>query len=197
MLINVISTQQLIYKLQHMGPAMRSNRQHLANIVLVNPHLFYDLLVLAFDTKNKLSIKAAWILELVCEEKISWLLPHIDYFTNHIKYLKYDSAIRPILKICKFIALAYNDKSDIAVKKHLTKIHIDLLIETGFDWMISDQKVAVKAYTMESLFALGIGVRWVHPELKSIIQQHILHESPGYKACGRKIIEKINQRELL
>lgn len=194
---NVISAQQLIYKLQHMGPAMRSNRQHLANMVLVNPHLFYDLLVIAFDTENKLSIKAAWILELVCEEKINWLLPHLDFFTNQIKYLKYDSAIRPISKIYKFIALAYNDKSDIAFKKHLTKIHIDLLIETGFDWMISDQKVAVKAYTMESLFEFGISVRWVHPELKSIIQQHFIHESPGYKACGRKIIEKINQRELL
>lgn len=190
---NVISTQQLIYKLQQMGPALRSNRQELANMVLENPHLFYDLLVLAFDTENKLSIKAAWILELVCEKEINWIIPHLDYFTSNIKHVKFDSAVRPISKITKFIAEAYSFKSNIKLKNSLSKQQIDLLVETGFDWMITNQKVAVKAYTMESLFLFGFYLEWVHSELKSIIQQNILLESPGYKACGKKIIEKINK----
>ena len=39
--------------------------------------------------------------------------------------------------------------------------------------MISDQKVATKAYTMNALYLLGKNYDWVHQELKLIIQQNI------------------------
>ncbi len=68
------------------------------------------------------------------------------------------------------------------------------MIEAGFDWLISNQKVAVKAYTMEMLYLFGKNQDWVHNELKLIIQQNIPKESSAYLARGKKILSWINNK---
>lgn len=184
----------LIEQLKKMGNAKRVNRNRLANLILENPELLPFLLEISFEIENKLSIKAAWTLELVLEQKIDWLSPFLTYFTQTIGKVKFDSAVRPMSKICNFIAIAYNSQKDSLTKEFLTKKHIDLIIETGFDWMISNQKVAVKAYTMNALFLLGKNYDWVHEELKLIIQQNITKETAAYKARGKMTLQLINKK---
>ena len=184
----------LIIQLKKMQNAKRENRQQVANLVLENSELLPFLLEITFEIKNKLSIKAAWSLELVLEQQLDWLTPHLDCFTDNISTVIFDSAVRPMSKICNFIAIAYNSQKDSLIKEFLTKKQIVLIIETGFDWMISNQKVAVKAYTMNALFLLGKNYDWVHEELKLIIQQNITNESPAYKARGRMTLELINKK---
>jgi hypothetical protein len=184
----------LILQLKSIENAKRINRLRVANIVLENKELFKYLLELVFEVDNKLSIKAAWVLEFVCVNKLNWLAPHLDYFTNNISLVKFDSSVRPISKICNFLAISYNSKNDSLIKSTLTKHHIDLIIESGFDWMISDQKVAVKAYTMNFLFLFGKNSDWVHNELKLIIQQNIMDESAAYKARGKITLSLINKK---
>ena len=89
----------------------------------------------------------------------------------------------------------YNSKKNTEIDKYFTKKHIDKIIETGFDWMISDQKVAVKAYTMEALFLFGKEIDWVHDELKLILVQEISSGSPAYKARAKKILKWIEKYE--
>ena len=67
------------------------------------------------------------------------------------------------------------------------------MIATGFDWMISDQKVAVKAYSMETLYIFGKENPWVHKELQLILEQEISNGSPAYKARGKKILNWLNK----
>jgi len=184
----------LIEQLKKMRNAKRENRMRVASLALNNPELLPFLLEISFEVDNKLSIKAAWSLELVLEQKIDWLSPHLNYFTQTIGTVKFDSAVRPMSKICNFIAIAYTSKKDSLIKEFLTKEQIDLIIETGFDWMISNQKVAVKAYTMNALFLLGKNYDWVHEELKLIIQQNITNESAAYKARGKMTLHLINKK---
>ncbi|MFB0938529.1 MAG: hypothetical protein QMB29_06310 [Urechidicola sp.] len=113
---------------------------------------------------------------------------HLDYFTDHISTVKHDSIVRPMAKICEIIALTYNSKNSSEIKKHLTNAHIEKMISTGFDWLISDQKVAVKVYTMETLYIFGKKNKWIHKELQLILEQEISHGSPAYKARGKKIL---------
>ena len=80
------------------------------------------------------------------------------------------------------------------IKEFISEIHIKKIIEAGFDWMIGQQKVAVKAYTMNTLFLLGKNYDWVHQELKLIIQQNIMNESAAYKARGRITLALINKQ---
>lgn len=186
----------LIEQLNNIENAKRVNRLKVSNLVLENEELFKPLLELTFEVENKLSIKAAWVLELVCIEKLDWLIRYLDFFTKNISLVKFDSSIRPASKICNFLAIAYNSKQRNLIKENLTKEHIDFIIEAGFDWMITDQKVAVKAYTMNFLFIFGKSRDWVHEELKLILEQNISSGSPAYKARGKITLNLINKYTL-
>ncbi|TVZ55132.1 hypothetical protein OD91_0374 [Lutibacter sp. Hel_I_33_5] len=180
--------------------AMRINRNNAANIVWDNPDLFEDLLYMSFEVDNKQSIKAAWVLEWVCTHKsLDLIIPHLDFFTQNIKNVHFDSALRPCAKICEHLAVAYTSKNSNLTKDAIIPEHIELIIETGFDWLITPQKIAVRAYTMQALYLFGLEKDWVHPELRHLISTKIIHESKGCKARGRKIlqlIEKHQQRAL-
>lgn len=189
-----MTKQDLIQQLINIENAKRINRERVAYLVLDNTELFHYLLEIMFTTDTKISIKAAWVLEIVCEQNLSIIVPYLDYFVENIGILKHDSAVRPASKICNFIAIAYTSKKDILFKKFLSKNHIDKIVETCFDWMISNHKVATKAYSMNALFLLGKNYDWVHTELKLILQQNISNESAAYKARGKITLDLINKK---
>jgi hypothetical protein len=114
----------LILQLNNIENAKRINRLRVSNIVLENKELFKYLLELVFEVDNKLSIKAAWVLEFVCSNKLNWLAPHLDYFTSNMSLVKFDSSVRPISKICNFLAISYNSKNDSLIKSTLTNYWI-------------------------------------------------------------------------
>ena len=184
----------LLNELENLGSALRVNRQRVADLVLSDPGLFPVLLEIVFDVHNKTSIKAAWVLEFVCIKNLDWLLPHLDYFIQNIDKVKFDSAVRPISKICNLLAISFNSKKDILFNNFLTKTYIDKIIEAGFDWMISDYKVATKAYTMNCLYIFGKNYDWVHQELKLIIEQNMMQESAAYKSRGKITLALINKK---
>ncbi|WP_339662600.1 adenylosuccinate lyase [uncultured Polaribacter sp.] len=186
----------LIEQLNSMENPKKENRQRVANIVLENSDLFKHLITITFDVENKLSIKAAWILEWICNHhQLNWILPHLDEFSTKIKTIKFDSAIRPCAKICELLATEYYSKTENEVQKKLKTNHIDTIIETGFDWLITPQKIAVRAYTMTFLYLFGLEKEWIHPELKHLIETKIIHESKGCKARGKYILQMIEKHQ--
>ncbi len=188
-----MSKEFLINEIENLGTALRVNREKVSNLVIENPILLPYLLDIVFEVNNKLSIKAAWVLELVCEKHIDWLAPHLDIFTLNIGRVSFGSAVRPMSKICNFLAIAYSNRTTNLIKEFLTDSHIEAIIEVGFDWMISPHKVAVKAYSMNALYLLGKNSNWVHQELKLIIEQNIMNESAAYKARGKMTLALINK----
>ena len=171
--------------------AHRKTREDVAHWVLDHPEYFKDLLDFCFRTELPISHKAAWILEIVCEEKLDLLLNNLDDFLENIYKVKKDQAVRPLSKICLMLTTKYYKKKDQKVMNVLSSRHKEIITERCFDWLITDQKVACEAYSMHSLYLLGRDIEWIHPELRVIIEQNITHKSAGYKAQGRKILEKI------
>ncbi len=184
----------VISQLTTIENASRENRLRVSNVVINNHQLFPVLLEIVFDIDNRMSIKAAWVLEFVCKEKLEWLIPHLDYFCENIHKVQFDSVVRPIAKICEILAKAYTSKKERRFCEEIKDYHIEKMIEAGFDWLIGKQKVAVKAYTMEMLFLFGKNKVWVSEELKLIIEQNIPEESAAYKARGKKILDWINRK---
>lgn len=181
-LANLINTKVTSY---------REYRLKYAQVVLQDKKLFKYLIEIAFDETNDAAVKVSWVLDFVMREKLEWIYPHLDYFTEHISTSKHDSIVRPMAKICENLSLKYTSKKTSDIKEHLTKKHIEKIIETGFDWMISEQKVAVKAYTMTTLYLFGKEFDWVHDELRLIIQQNIINGSAAYKARGKRILKQL------
>tara|TARA_R110000868_G_scaffold91812_1_gene254382 strand:+ start:5941 stop:6672 length:732 start_codon:yes stop_codon:yes gene_type:complete len=172
--------------------ASRESRLECANIVLDDLSLFPKLLDIVFITNDKVSCRAAWVFEFVCANCLYAIIPHLDNFTSNINMLRYDSTIRPVAKVCEFIAKECTSKQYNTMNKMLLQKHREQIIEVCFDWLISDRKIAIKAYAMTTLFLLGKDYKWVYPELVQILQQDYQNQSPGFKARAKHILKKIN-----
>ncbi len=114
-----MTKEYLILQLENIEHARRINRLRVANLVLQNQELFPFLLELVFEIDNKTSIKAAWVLEFVCDEKLEWLAPYLTFFTNTIDKVKFDSAVRPVSKICELLAKAYTSKTPSIIQSEI------------------------------------------------------------------------------
>jgi hypothetical protein len=162
-------------------------RQKYANEVLDNPEYFPELISLCFQVSNKNAAKAFWVLEFVCYQKLEWLSAYLDFFCSNIKNLKDESSIRPAAKICQLLILSHYKKKNIV----LSEKNIEEIIESSFDWLINDIKVATKAYSMRTLYLLGQHYDWIHPELKTIITKDFPNHTSAYKAVAKEVLKKI------
>lgn len=178
-----ILLQQLYNSTAHRKP-----REDLRDWVLSDKVLLDELIAVAFDTDNKFHFKACWVLELVFEQEVALIIPHLERFCNVISEYTHDSAIRPITKITYLVSKEnYSENPQF----HLSEKQITQITECCMDRLISDEKVAAKAYSAETLFILGKHQDWIYPELKQILSDGYTEHSPAYKATARKILRKL------
>lgn len=184
-------TKSQLYKKLNDVNSSREKRSYYADLVIENPKLIKPLLEILFEVDTKISIKAAWIFEFVCSYDSNLSIPYLGYFTEHISKVYLDSAVRPIAKVCEILVKNSFTTPNSEIKKHLTKQHKERMTEACFDWLLGDEKVAVKAYSMHTLYLLGNEFDWIHPELKVILQRDFALQISGYKARARHILKKI------
>lgn len=184
-------TKNQLYSELSVMSSSREDRLNYANLVLNNLTLLPKLLDIAFIVNDKTSCRAAWVLEFVCKKNINALIPYFGLFTNNLKSLHLESALRPMSKICYFIASEYNSMLQNNLKDALTSLHKEQITEVCFDWLIGNQKIATKAYAMDVLFLLGKDQVWVHAQLSEILQQDFSSQSAGYKVRAKRILIKL------
>jgi len=183
---------ETLYKNIQNSTAHRPSRDFNSNFIIENPKLLVDLMEIVLTVKDKNHHKACWISELIFEKHIDWLSPYLDVFCDTLTSYSNESALRSISKICLFSA-NYHSKKLKSKENFLTDNHIELMTEACFDWLISDKKVATKAYAMRALFQFGKLQDWVYPELQVILPQQYPHQSPAFKMASKEILEKIKQ----
>ncbi|MCR8668606.1 adenylosuccinate lyase [Aestuariibaculum sp. M13] len=186
-------TSDEFYKELSYITAARDDRFQFAQFVLNDMSLFPELINISFMVDDETSFKAARILEFVCLEYIYAMIPHLDFFTNNLSKVHFDSSVRPMAKICSLIAERYTSKQPNPIKKSLESKHKEKMIEACFDWMISEHKVAAKVHAMETLFLLGKETHWVHPQLLDILHQDFHHQSAAYKSRAKHILNKMKK----
>jgi hypothetical protein len=171
--------------------ATRKRRGEMASRILELPGLFGPLLEIALEEDNPIGSRACWILEFVFKASPVLLYPHLNPFVEGLHKVKPESSIRPLAKICELLTLAYYDSKNPISRPPLTEFHKEGLIEACFDWLLEAQKIAPKAYSMQSLYLLGQDFPWVHGELRAVLERHYASGSPGYQARARKLLEKL------
>ncbi len=184
-----MNKNDLLKELCSIKNAKRVYRDRASNFVIQNPEVFPFLLELIFKNKTKTSIKAAWVFELVCFENLNLMVSHINLFTNNLRKIADESALRPIAKVCYFITKAFYINNEIKLK--LTDENKDQIIEANFDWLIEDHKVATQAFAMDTLYLFGKESDWIHRELKLILEKNAGSGSAGYQAHARKILKDL------
>jgi len=169
----------------------REKRLEMAQLVLQNPELTEPLLSIAFKVDDPISSKACWVMEFTAKENLPYLFPWMNTFTKHIERVHLESSVRPLAKICEYLCLSYFKKKDLETQKVLTINHLEKITSVCFDWLIGDFKVAPKAYSITCLLLLGQKFKWIHPELKLILEQNYASGSAAYKARARMTLKKI------
>lgn len=175
------------YKEIASSTAHRPVRDRLCGDVLSDPTLFPLLLRTALNCSDEHHHKACWILELVLENNIQWLKEHCEEFSTLLNSFTHDGAVRSISKICLFAAQRQEKEKG----TFLTEKQSQRITEACFDWLISDTKVASKAYAMRTLYSIGKQQRWIHDELRHILPLGFPDHSPAYKAAAKDILKRI------
>lgn len=111
-----------------------------------------------------------------------------DFFCSNIKHLKDISAIRPAAKICQLLVVSHYKKQEGII---LPEKNLEEILESSFDWLINNTKVASKAYSMRTLYILGKHYDWIYPELKTILNKDFPNHSAAYKAVAKEVLKKI------
>lgn len=171
----------------------RENRQKYAHLILANRELLPELIEILFMVDDKISCRAGWLLEFVCREDIKSILPHLNYFSQHMHKVYRDPAVRPVAKICEYLTEAAYKKKDKDIINALTSEIREKMITLCFDYMITDQKVAVKAYSMNILFLYGRDYDWIYPELLIILERDFNKGTAAFKARARHLIPKLKK----
>jgi len=172
--------------------ASRESRINMASGFIQHPEQLPELLHIAFLDESPISSKAAWVLDMVMREKLELLLPHLDYFCQHLGKVKLDGVIRPVARICEMLVLACLHSKEPSQFQRISNEHLEAIATACFDWLISEQKVAPKAYAMTSLFYLGHRFPWIHDELRQVLEQNYAGGSAGYQARARQVLRKLN-----
>jgi len=187
-----LTTKALYQELNYVNHS-KEKRLYYANIMINNKNLIPKLLDILFMVNDKISSKAAWVLEFMCKEDLNTIIPHLNAFTQNINKVHLDSAVRPVAKVCEYLVKALYGKQESKIKHALSSKHKERIIEACFDWMINDEKTAPKAYAMNSLFLLGSDYNWIHPELAEILERDYQMQSSGFKARARHILKEISR----
>ncbi|GGG59490.1 adenylosuccinate lyase [Bizionia arctica] len=188
-----MTKEQLYNELNYVNHT-REKRSYYANLIINNPEFLPDLIEILFMVDDKISCRAAWVLEFVFNENLDLLLPYLDVFTENINKVHLDPAVRPVAKICEYVAKAYFSKQENNMQVKLKTIHKERIIETCFDYMINDEKIAPKAYSMNTLYLFGKEFDWIHRELVTIIDRDFQMQSSGFKARAKQILKNIKKQ---
>ena len=169
--------------------AHRPIRDTLSGEVLNNLALLPELFAIALAPSDKNHHKACWILELVMEAKITWLLDYLTPFCDTLAIYKHEGAMRSVSKICLF-AVTHHQKNE----NFITEKQLQQITEACFDWLIDPNgKVATKAYAMRILYIIGNDTDWIYPELIRILSEDAARHSPAYVAAAKDILRMINK----
>lgn len=169
----------------------REKRSSFANLILDNPALLPELLAICAKVDDDISCRASWGLEFLCKSNLEAIIPYLDELMVITSKVYKHPAVRPMAKIFEYLIIAYYQKKVPVIKKSLTTAHREKITEICFDWLITDQKVAAKAYSMTSLYLLGTEFEWVHPELKITLENNYNTGSAAYKARSRMVLKRL------
>ncbi len=187
--------KKLFIKTLNKGTNKLELRNLLIDSCLKNPAYISILLENTRQVDDKNATFSARILELTCKKNLAIIIPYLDEFCDTTPLLRKEASIRACAKIYELLMVAKFTKNDTLFKNSINNLYEEKIIETSFDWMISNQPTAIQAYTMHSLYLLGTKYDWIHPELVLILEKNIPTGSIGLVNRARKIIKAIQTKK--
>lgn len=153
----------------------------IATSAIDNPEIFKKLLEYSFSDDKKLAFHASWTLTKVCDKYPEIIFPHLAEIIESLDKIENESAQRSFLRI-----ISLSNMSRIGTKHHgMLAEHCFNALRSGFS------AIAIKAYSMETLYKLAL----IYPELANELAATITmlqgEGSAGIIARGKIILKKL------
>ncbi len=140
---------------------------------------FKELLQCFLSNEYRLQQRAAWSVSWAARKKPEMIMPYIKDLVAQLNRTDvHDAVIRNCVRVLEAI--------DIPKKFH------GEVMNACFNFIESPSApIAIKAFSLTTLFNLSKIYPEIKPELKLIIQERWQHETAAFKSRGRKILEQL------
>lgn len=149
-----------------------------------------DLFSLCLHQHQQVAFRASWILEYVAhnfDASFSVVIPQFLIAYPNIKNL---SVKRHFTKI---MMLLYNSKK-LNDSNFDTELHNECLTAT-FDWLLNAKTpLAVQCNALDLLYNFSKQEDWVLDELKLILEQKLITNSPALISRSKRLLKRINSK---
>ena len=167
--------------------ASLADRKAMGDELLKSPEGVTHCLHFIFESSdNELVTKSAYALDQAIRSNLNIIKPHKILFFKALRKNESDTVKRIFAKTLELISFAYLKNTF-----PLHKSEQELMISTCFDWLIKDEKVAVKAFAMQCLYNLKETQAWIEDELKAELNSQFQNASPAFQSRARHILKKL------
>jgi hypothetical protein len=156
----------------------KSHALSIANYACQSKKKFKELMNCFLDKEYRLSQRAAWSVSWAAKQKPEMIYPHIkDLVSVFHREDVHDAAIRNSVRVLQEI--------DIPEKYH------GEVMDACFQFLEKPSTaVAIKVFSLTTLFNLSKKYPEIKSELKLIIEDNWPHETPAFRSRGAKILQK-------
>ena len=159
------------------------SRQRFSSKALNTPKYLEEAINFLSTSKLERSERILAALEFASRENSFILYSYSEQLIQLAESYSGNSGKRALSKI--FLNYIQNPNFKVTPKQK------EKIITISFLWLISNEKVAVKAFSMQTLHSLSEEYQWIRDDLKAILIKDYNLQSTGYKACSRKILKKL------
>lgn len=140
--------------------------------------------------KTDLSLKALMVFEILGRMDFKLIAPFIPALIKIAHDYTNSSSRRCLAKIFNFAINEHKNKNSTFQLNRTLRTNI---IELSFLWLISEEKTAVKVFSMQNIYDLREDEPWIEAELMAILEKDLPGSSAGYKSRASKILRKLRQ----
>lgn len=164
-----------------------ADRKAIGNEIVNNPEaIMHCLSIISKHPSEDLTTKSAFALDQSLRTNIELLKPYSELFFKVLNEIKGDTEKRIFAKILELISEVYL-KNSFPLKNSEQQI----IITTCFDWLINEEKVAVKVFAMQCLFNFKNAQPWIAEELIAQLEMQYPNSSAGFKSRANHILNKL------
>ena len=164
--------------------ARLEERKALGNEILKNPECVSYSLELIKQQDSLLATNASYGLDIELRKRIELLQPDLSLFLEVLDLNKIETVSRILAKICELLTAASIKKKTIV----LNASEQQQIIARCFDWLITNEKVAVKVFAMQSIYNLKDTKPWIQDELKAQLTLQYDSSTAAFKSRASKLL---------
>ncbi|MAW94734.1 MULTISPECIES: hypothetical protein [unclassified Leeuwenhoekiella] len=167
--------------------ARLADRKRAGQQICNQPQLLkYSLSFIKTSSNSELTTKSAYAVDQALREDIELLKNYKPLFFQTLVTVTGDTEKRIFAKILELVSQSY-------IKKHfpLSEQELQLMISTCFDWLMTNEKVAVKVFAMQCIYNLKETQPWIVSELKAQLENQFQNASQAFQSRARHILKKL------